>query len=95
MDLTEVFADVVDQLRAAHPGRQIDLDAKGNLQGFLDGQRMQQLLGNLVLNAINYGAPDMPVRVVVIDADAEVRFEVRNSGPPLTRRRWGACLTRS
>ncbi|MBP0639768.1 sensor histidine kinase [Cupriavidus sp. AcVe19-6a] len=83
VDLTEVFADVVDQLRAAHPRHQIDLDIKGNLQGFWDGQRLQQLLGNLVLNAIKHGAPDAPVRVVMTATDAEVRFEVRNSGPAI------------
>ncbi len=83
VDLAEVFTDEVDQLRAAHPGRQIDLDLNGNLRGLWDGQRLQQLLGNLVLNAIKYGAPDTPVRVVVTGADAEVRFEVRNSGPAI------------
>ena len=83
VDLAEVFTDEVDQLRAAHPGRQIDLDLNGNLQGLWDGQRLQQLLGNLVLNAIKYGAPDTTVRVVVTGADAEVRFEVGNSGPAI------------
>jgi signal transduction histidine kinase len=87
INLAEVFTDMVDQLRAAHPGRQIILDIEGDAQGAWDGPRMQQLLGNLVLNAIKYGAADAPVRVVVMGSDAEVRFEVRNSGPaiePLT-----------
>jgi len=52
----------------------------GDSQGAWDGRRLQQLLGNLVLNAIKYGAPDSPVRVVVTAADEEVRFEVKNSG---------------
>ncbi|TDN57739.1 sensor histidine kinase [Paraburkholderia sp. BL10I2N1] len=81
VDLEAVFADEVDQLRAAHPDRRVDLDVLGNTQGVWDGQRLQQLLGNLVLNAIKYGAPDAPVRVSVTGEDAEVRFEVRNSGP--------------
>ncbi|QYY28572.1 sensor histidine kinase [Cupriavidus pinatubonensis] len=83
VDLAEVFVDVVDQLRASHPGRQIDLELTGNLQGYWDGQRLQQLLGNLVLNAINYGAQDAPVRVVASADDDEVCFEVRNIGPAI------------
>jgi signal transduction histidine kinase len=52
----------------------------GDSQGVWDGRRLQQLLGNLVLNAIKYGSPASPVRVVVTPTDEEVRFEVKNSG---------------
>jgi signal transduction histidine kinase len=41
---------------------------------------LQQLLGNLVLNAIKYGTPDTPVRVIVTAMENEVRLEVKNSG---------------
>lgn len=85
VDLAEVVGDTVDQLRAAQPDRRIDLEVKGNMQGVWDGLRLQQLLSNLVLNAIRYGAPDKPVRVAVTGHDAEVRLEVRNSGPAIDR----------
>ncbi|MGF6638370.1 signal transduction histidine kinase [Paraburkholderia sp. MM6662-R1] len=38
-----------------------------------------------VLNAIRHGAPNAPVRVVVTGDEAELRFEVRNSGPAIER----------
>lgn len=85
LDLTSVIGDAVDQLRAAHPDRRIDLEVKGNVQGNWDGLRLQQLLSNLVLNAIRYGARDTPVRVVVTGHDSEVRLEVVNSGPAIDR----------
>jgi signal transduction histidine kinase len=47
--------------------------------------RLQQLLGNLALNAIKYGAPDAPVRVVVTGEARDVRFEVRNHAPAIER----------
>jgi signal transduction histidine kinase len=85
VDLADVFTDELDQLRAIHPDRQIELEVHGDAQGVWDGPRLQQLLGNLVLNAIRYGAPKAPVRVVVTGQDAEVRVEVRNSGPAIER----------
>jgi signal transduction histidine kinase len=45
---------------------------------------LQQLLRNLVTNAIKYGAPDTPVRVALRGEEADILLEVTNSGPPLT-----------
>jgi len=84
-DLEKLFSDELDQLRAAHPSRQVDLDVEGDCKGVWDGRRLQQLLGNLVLNAIKYGAPDTRVRVVITGEEGNVRFEVRNRGPAIDR----------
>ncbi|HKR47419.1 MAG TPA: ATP-binding protein, partial [Paraburkholderia sp.] len=51
-----------------------------DLQGVWDSRRLQQLLGNLVLNAIRYGAQNTPVRVIVTGDVAHVRIDVSNSG---------------
>ncbi len=83
VDLASLLADELNQLRAAHPDRQIDIEVVGDAQGFWDGRRLQQLLGNLVLNALKYGASDAPVRVLLAGKEAEVSFEVRNSGPAI------------
>jgi signal transduction histidine kinase len=83
IDLAEIFADELAQIRAAHPGHQLDLEVRGDSRGVWDGRRLQQLLSNLVLNAIKYGAPDAPVQVAVTGDETEVRFEVRNSGPAI------------
>jgi signal transduction histidine kinase len=83
VDLASLLADELNQLRAAHPDRQIDIEVVGDAQGFWDGRRLQQLLGNLVLNALKYGASDAPVRVLLAGKEAELSFEVRNSGPAI------------
>jgi len=80
VNLANVVGDTVDQLRAAHPSRRIDLEVTGDMQGIWDGSRLQQLLSNLVLNALRHGAQDTPIRVVVTGHDTEVQLEVRNSG---------------
>jgi signal transduction histidine kinase len=81
VDLAVLFANELEQLRAAHPDRRLILEVAGDTGGLWDGLRLQQLLGNLVTNAIKYGAPDAPVRVVVTGEEADLRFEVRNAGP--------------
>jgi signal transduction histidine kinase len=83
VDLASLFADELNQVRAAHPDRHIDMEVVGAAQGVWDGGRLQQLLGNLMLNAIKYGAPDAPVRVLLAGEEAELRFEVKNSGPAI------------
>jgi signal transduction histidine kinase len=83
VDLRRLLADVVDELRAAHPGRPIALETDGDLRGQWDGQRMQQLVSNLVINAIKYGSPDQSVRVIAAATDGEVRIDVKNHGEPI------------
>jgi signal transduction histidine kinase len=85
VDLERLFADELDQLRAAYPDRHVELDVTGSCRGAWDGRRLQQLLGNLVLNAFKYGAPNTPVRVVMTGDEQNVRFEVRNRGPAIDR----------
>jgi signal transduction histidine kinase len=83
IDLAAVVADELEQLRGAHANRRIELAATGNNRGRWDGARLQQLLRNLVSNAIKYGSPDTPIRVAIRGEQAEVRLEVTNSGPTI------------
>jgi signal transduction histidine kinase len=85
VNLGTCFAEELDLLRAAHPDCGVEFEVIGNTTGIWDGRRMQQVLGNLVLNAFRYGAPGEPVRVAVIGEEANVRLEVRNSGSPVLK----------
>jgi signal transduction histidine kinase len=82
-DLAEAFSAEVEQLRVAHPGRSILLEVSGDVSGVWDINRLNQLLGNLVVNAIKYGAFSSPVRIVLNGIPAEVRFAVHNHGPKI------------
>jgi signal transduction histidine kinase len=83
VDLADVLAEELEELRAIHPDRQIELHVTGDSQGVWDGRRLQQLLGNLVLNALKYGAQDTPVRVMVTCDVTHVRIDVSNRGPAI------------
>ncbi|CAD6558255.1 Sensor histidine kinase CusS [Paraburkholderia kirstenboschensis] len=80
INVADVIADELDEVRAVHPDRQLDLHVNGDLHGAWDAHRVQQIVQNLVLNAIKYGARDTPVRVEVTGDSTHVRIDVRNRG---------------
>jgi len=82
-DLAALFADQVTELRGAHPDHPVDLEVRGDCRGMWDGRRVEQLLANLVTNAMKYGTPRAPVRVVVTGLESDVRIEVINIGTPI------------
>lgn len=82
VDLAAVATDELEQLRGAHPDRQIELVVAGDTRGRWDGGRLQQLLRNLVSNAIRFGFPDVPIRVAIRGEAADVQLEVTNRGRP-------------
>ena len=80
-DLRKLFTDEVKQHRAAHPGCRLELTLDGDMTGQWDGERLQQILRNLLSNAVAYGAAGEPVRVGVHGDESGVRIEVANRGP--------------
>jgi signal transduction histidine kinase len=85
VDLATLFRDELEQLRGAHPSQQIELEIRGDTTGHWDGVRLKQLVRNLVVNAINYGAADTPIHVVLTGDEADVTIEVKNSGPAIEK----------
>lgn len=81
VDGARVFMDELSLLRVAHSQRQLDLKIDGDAHAVWDAMRMRQVLSNLVVNAIKYGADDSPVHVALGGDADHVRFEVSNKGP--------------
>lgn len=79
-DLGKLFADEVGQHQAVHPGRRLELTLHGDLSGRWDGERLQQVLRNLISNAVAYGTPGEPVHVGVHGDGDGVRIDVANRG---------------
>jgi PAS domain S-box-containing protein len=78
-DLAEVCRMAVDELDVA--AERIDLRVRGNTVGSWDGDRLMQLVSNLVGNALAHGAAGAPVEVVVGgETGEEVLLEVKNEG---------------
>jgi signal transduction histidine kinase len=80
-DVAGVAANVVDELRAAHPEAEVTLESDGVVPGVCDADRMAQVISNLVANAIVHGRGPVSVRVARQAGGAVVA--VHNAGTPI------------
>jgi PAS domain S-box-containing protein len=83
LDLHDLAALVVEEMRAAHPEREIVFEPVGDGEGEWDSDRLAQLLTNLISNALAHGRQDAPVRVRVHDEPTSVVITVHNGGTPI------------
>jgi signal transduction histidine kinase len=83
MNMGFVSRQVVDEMRAIYPGRTINLDISGELDGEWDKARIGQVFSNLIGNAAQHGFKDLPIDVTIKGTDAEVILRVHNEGPPI------------
>lgn len=82
-DLFDVVRRSVDELRASHPARLVQLEVQGDGQGDWDADRLEQAVGNLLANALKYSPPDSPVTVHA-EGDAQgAVLRVHNLGAPI------------
>lgn len=80
LNMGKVVHDVVNELKAAHPDRKIEVDARGALNGKWDCARMSQVLTNLIGNALEHGSDRTVVTVAVHGDDKEVCVSIHNRG---------------
>ncbi len=85
-DLSELAAETVQDYQAAHPSRQITLEtpAQQPLMVSGDRDRLQQVLGNYLNNALKFSPETEPVHVGLAREDGAARVWVRDHGPGLT-----------
>jgi signal transduction histidine kinase len=81
--LASGLKEVVDEVRAAHPGLDIQEHIAIHAAVRCDQGRIQQVLSNLLGNAVTHGAPERPIVVrAAIEGDALV-LSVTNGGTPI------------
>ena len=81
-DLGDICAEAVAEMKQAYPGRAIHCDATGSLGGGWDSARIEQMLSNLIGNAVQHGLD--PIRVSAsADHDGGVIVAVTNLGAPI------------
>jgi sigma-B regulation protein RsbU (phosphoserine phosphatase) len=83
--LEPVLRQVVDELKAGAPDREIEVDFDLSAPLFCDPGRIGQLLSNLLGNALSHGAVDRPIKVEArTTADGDLTLSVANAGDPIS-----------
>jgi sigma-B regulation protein RsbU (phosphoserine phosphatase) len=83
IDLRAVVAGHVRELAQAYPDRALVHRHDGPGACVVDSDRLFQLLGNLVGNAVAYGAPDRPITVTSSVVEDCATIAVHNAGEPI------------
>ena len=86
VNIVELALGVVEQYRSA-TSRQISLETKQPaIAGTWDEDRLEQVLNNLVSNAIHYSPANTPVNVSIANQADEVIVSVRNQGQGISEK---------
>ncbi|MDK8509990.1 sensor histidine kinase [Corynebacterium bovis] len=105
VDMLELCLHVVESARAGFPGHRISV--RNNAEGVPvvtgDPDRLHQVVGNLVTNAVRHGGPGTTVTVTLSTGDGQVFVEVADDGrgiapedlPHLFERFYRADVSRS
>jgi signal transduction histidine kinase len=67
----------------ASPRREILFQSTGDSSGEWDADRLREVIGNLLANALQHGSPMTPVSLVLQEQGEQVTIEVNNQGAPI------------
>ncbi|MFD9703226.1 ATP-binding protein [Lentzea sp. NPDC059081] len=81
LSVSSLVADVVAEAAVAAPSASFSIDVPGDLVVFADGERLHQVLVNLVDNAARHGPTGGLVSVTGCSSGSSVVLEVRDQGP--------------
>ena len=82
-NIKHIARQVFDEVRGLHPSRRAAIEHQGAEEGTWDGDRVAQVIGNLVSNAFQHSRADASVRLRTLGTDDEVVIEVQNEGTPI------------
>jgi signal transduction histidine kinase len=80
VDLSAVCADTLSQCRMAFPGAAISSDIEPGITVSGDGERLSQMLRNLLENAVEYSSPGTPVELTLKASGSQAGLTVRDRG---------------
>jgi signal transduction histidine kinase len=80
VDLAKICELALDELEQPGAKLRASVEVSGDGSGSWDGDRMMQVLSNLVGNAFAHGTPNAPVVVRIDGSKSVVRLEVCNAG---------------
>lgn len=83
LDFHAHVRQVVEEVQLTHPEREVKVASSGEGSGEWDGDRLAQVVTNLVNNALAYSPTGTPVHVETRSEDGSVLLSVHNTGKPI------------
>lgn len=82
-NIREIAQNVCDEVQPAYPDRQYRCEHSGEEVGLWDPDRLAQLIGNLVSNAMQHSPPGGTVSVATTQEGDSIVLAVHNGGEPI------------
>jgi len=82
-DLEKLGRKVFEDFRFAYPQRPLRFHPDGDLTGSWDAARLQQVISNLMGNALQHGSAEGSVELSIASEGPTVVLSVHNEGPPI------------
>lgn len=83
LNLADLVRELVDEAIVARPGSLYELTLPAQLWLEADGDRIAQVISNLLSNARHHGETGAPIQVRLVSNDASAILEVGNVGQPI------------
>jgi PAS domain S-box-containing protein len=83
VDLAPIVIKIAEEIGAAQPRSSIDVRVGSGCTARIDPDRFEQVVSNLLGNAVTYGDPTRPIQVVLTSQRDVVRMTVQNFGTPI------------
>src|SRR5581483_5381170 len=80
VDLVTVAREIVALQQASTDDHELRLDAPARLEGIWDGERISQLLANLISNAVKYSPRGGSIRITLARTPTEAHVSVADQG---------------
>lgn len=85
VDLSKQSEKIVQEFQLGYPEAELIIQSTGPVQGDWDVLRMDQLMTNLITNALRHGRQGGPVTVSISSKGNKAFFEVHNEGPVIPK----------
>ena len=92
MEMTVACRDAIDEASAGHPDCDPEFTTSGDTQGDWDRARIDQMLQNLIGNALQHGAATHKISVSLVGGENHVSLSVHNDGEPIAQEAIGSIF---
>lgn len=79
-NLVEMFQQVINEIKISSPDSEIIFKVELDSDVYCDKDRLGQLFGNLLSNAVQHGSQEAPVKVSVLSTEDQFELHVSNNG---------------